>query len=340
MIKNYVGISRDHSGSMQSIARAAARDYNDTIGAIREQSEAEGQDTIISVVKFGNRVEREIVNSSVTVLKPMNESDYRANMGMTALIDSVGELIDLFEAVPDAADKDVSFLVMAITDGEENASSRYNWRTLADKMRKLQATDRWTFVFRVPRGYARKLANHGIPAGNILEWDQTEVGMQQSTVTTRDAFETYFKAKSSGQMSTDKFYTNVADLKPKELKKQLVDISSQVNLWQVAADSQIRPFCEAKLNGPMVKGAAFYQLTKTESEVQDYKQIAIRDKVSGAIYSGAAARDMLGLPQYGMAKVAPGDHGQYDIYIQSTSINRKLPAGTTMLYWPYAGVTK
>lgn len=340
MIKNYVGISRDHSGSMNSIRQAAARDYNATISGIREQTEAEGQDTIVSVVRFGSRVEREVVNSTITALQPMNENAYRSDMGMTSLLDSVGELIEMFEQVPDKNDPDVSFLVMAITDGEENQSRRFTWTSLASKIKQLQATDRWTFVFRVPRGYGRTLANYGIPAGNILEWDQTNAGMEQSTVVTRSAFEGYFKAKSAGVFSTDKFYTNVADLTPKELKKQLVDISSQVNLWQVTTDSQIRPFCEAILGAPMVKGAAFYQLTKTESEVQDYKQIAIRDKVSGAVYSGAAARDLLSLPQYGMAKVAPGDHGQYDIYIQSTSINRKLPAGTTLLYWPYAGVTK
>ena len=35
MKKSYYGISRDHSGSMRSLAKAAARDYNDNIAAIR-----------------------------------------------------------------------------------------------------------------------------------------------------------------------------------------------------------------------------------------------------------------------------------------------------------------
>lgn len=340
-MKNYIGISRDHSGSMQSITRAAARDYNETIGAIREQATDAGIDTIVSVVKFGSRVEREVTNSSVNAITPLAESAYRSDMGMTALIDSVGDLIEQFESAPDANDPNVTFLVMAITDGEENQSRKYSWSSLATKMKKLTATDRWSFIFRVPRGYARTLISRGVPEGNILEWDQTERGVAAATQATKAAFKGFYEELKTGKVkSTTRFYTNVADLTPKEIKKTLVDISSQVNLWQVSKDIQIRPFCEEKVGGPMVKGAAFYQLTKKEDEVQDYKQIAIRDKQSGAVYTGAAARDMLGLPQYGMAKVAPGDHGQYDIYIQSTSVNRKLPAGTTLLYWPYAGVTK
>jgi hypothetical protein len=260
---------------------------------------------------------------------------------MTALLDSVGDLITQFEAAPDANDPNVSFMVMAITDGEENASHTWNWHSLTEKIRSLQATDRWTFVFRVPKGYARRLVQHGIHAGNILEWDQTERGVQAATIATSGAFKQYYTNLKSGVKSTDKFYTDVANISVSEIKAALVDISSQVNVWNVPVTVAIKPFCEANLNGqPMTKGAAFYQLTKTEDEVQDYKQIAIREKTSGAVYTGPAARDMLGLPQYGMARVAPGDHGNYDIYIQSTSINRKLPKGTSLLYWPFAGVTK
>lgn len=348
-MKNYIGISRDHSASMQSLAKTAARDYNAVIATIKEEAEGAGQDTIVSVVKCGVNghqyaggvgVQREAINSSISVLKPLAESAYDTRGNGTPLWDSIGDLIEQFEAMPDANDSNVCFLVTAITDGEENRSNKWNSSRLMEKMRKLQATDRWTFVFRVPRGYARSLTNIGIPAGNILEWETTTQGLEISTTATREAFRGYYKGIASGTKSTDKFYTNIADLTPKQIKKALVDISTQVNLWSVDKDSAIKPFCEAKLGGSMVKGAAFYQLTKTESEVQDYKQIIIRDKKSGAVYTGGAARDMLGLPHQGMARVAPGDHGNYDVFLQSTSINRKLPAGTQLMYWPYAGITK
>lgn len=67
--------------------------------------------------------------------------------------------------------------------------------------------------------------------------------------------------------------------------------------------------------------------------MQDYKQIAIRDKKSGAVYSGYSARDLLGLPHTSEAKFAPGMHGQYEIVVQSTSFNRKLVKGTNLMIW-------
>lgn len=106
---------------------------------------------------------------------------------------------------------------------------------------------------------------------------------------------------------------------------------------------EIKPFAESRLFSntsasiPFLKGSAFYQLTKTEARVQDSKMIAIRDKINGRVYHGPAARDMIGLPHIGTVRLHPGDHGNYDIFIQSTSINRKLVAGTQVLYWPKVG---
>lgn len=344
-MKNYIGISRDHSGSMGSIARAAARDYNTTIEGVKQAALTEGIDTIVSVVKCGvgrnATVDQESVNSSISVLQPLNESHYKTDGGGTPLFDSVGELITMLESAPDAKNPDVTFLVMAITDGQENASRKWSGSSLARKIKELQGTDRWTFVFRVPSGYTRHLQQFGIPEGNILEWEQTIRGMEKSTTATTQAFTQFYSGLKSGVRSTTKFYTNLKDVDVKTIKATLRDISNEVSIWNTGNyDYMLRDFVESKLGGgqKLLKGAAFYQLVKTEGEVQDYKQIIIRDKATNAIYSGDAARDLLGLPHVGTVKVAPGDHGNYDIYIQSTSVNRRLPAGSQVLYWPNVGV--
>lgn len=346
-MKNYVGLSRDHSGSMGSIARPAARDYNSKITSIREASIANNQDTIVSVVECGygstDRVRRAIVNSSVTALTPLQESEYQADGRGTPLWDSVGELIEMFESVPDANDKDVSFLIMAITDGDENSSRKYSPSLLAQKIRQLEATDRWTFVFRVPRGSGGKIARTlGISEGNIQEWDQTSKGVEVAAKRDSEAFTEYFSARSKGVTSTRKFYTDLSTVTSKDIEVTLTDISKEVVLYPVSVGdngAEIRPFIESRLNGkPMLKGAGFYQLTKTEPTVQDHKKILIRDKTTQAIYFGAAARQMLGLPTYGDVRLAPGNHGNFDIFIQSTSVNRKLTKGTTLVYWENVGV--
>ncbi len=134
-MKNYIGISRDHSASMRPLVREAAKDYNSKIQAIREGAIQHNQDTIVSVVECGtghtSKVGRVVVNSNVTALQPIGS--YQANGQGTPLFDSVGELIEMFQSVPDYDSPDVSFLVMAITDGAENASRKYTGRTLSLK---------------------------------------------------------------------------------------------------------------------------------------------------------------------------------------------------------------
>lgn len=339
-MKNYVGISRDHSGSMRMIANAAARDYNDNISVIQSSALDNNIDTIVSVVKcgVGNRAENifESVNSNVQVLQPITQ--YIADGGATPLFDSVVKLIDVMESVPDADDISVSFLVMVITDGGDNYS-KITGKALGARIKKLQATDRWTFVFRVPRGESQSLINHGIPEGNVLEWDQTERGVQAASAATREAMQTFYADRASGKTSSKTFYSSLKDITKEEIAAALVDISSEVSIWPVGtkeAGNEIRDFVEKRLNNPMVKGTAFYQLNKTEKAVQDYKVIVVRDKTAGTVYSGDAARQMLGLPKVGDVRLKPGDHGDYIVYIQSTSTNRKVNEGTDVLYWPNA----
>lgn len=388
MIKNYIGISRDHSGSMASIARAAARDYNANIATIRSAATNNNIETLVSVVECGfgrtNRVRREWINENVSALQPINENVYSAHGTGTPLFDSVGELIEIFEAVQNSTPKttstdpytamgreelrqefrnagvsygklnnegmreklrslflhktdDVSFLVMVVTDGQENASIKWDAHSLAAKICNLQATDRWTFVFRVPRGYRLALARLGIPEGNILEWDQTERGVAAATVATEQAFTQYYSARSRGETMTKSFYTtDLSNVKSSTVKAKLVDISKDVQFFNVTDTDQIKPFIEQKTGRGYVAGTAFYQLTKKESEVQDYKQIALREKKSGKVYTGVEARNLLGLPHNGTVMVAPGNHGMYDLFIESTSVNRKLLPGTQVLYWASA----
>jgi hypothetical protein len=234
---------------------------------------------------------------------------------------------------------EVTFIVMATTDGQDTNGGA---EQLAREIRELQATDRWTFVFRVPRGYARDLVRMGIEPGNILEWDQTQRGVEASTASNTQAFNDFYTARSTGVRSSRTFYSNLKDVTVADVKNALQDISSEVNLWPVSSaenGQQIREVVEARLSGvKMLKGAAFYQLVKTEDKIQDYKLIAIRDKNSGAIYCGPEARDMMGLPRVGDARVAPQDHGTFDVFVQSTSVNRKVASGTQLLYWPGVGI--
>ncbi len=342
-MKNYIGISRDHSASMRMLSKAAANDYNETIKQIQQSATEHDIDTIVSVVKCGvgrgrGSVEREIVNSNVQVLKPIQPNQYIADGSSTPLFDSVGDLITQFENVPDASDPNVAFVIMVITDGEENSSTKWTGTSIGKKIKQLQATDRWTFVFRVPTGNKSQLMQYGIPEGNILEWDtSSERGLQSVSSVNTQAIKQFYTARSTGITSTGKFYADLSKVTLKEVKQNLVDVTGDFTSHYIQPNYdgwEIRTFVEQIIGKTYSKGCAYYQLSKSE-KVQASKQIAIRDKVTGKIYSGMAARNMLGLPAGSEVRLAPShtlqNGSQYEVFIQSSSVNRKLSGGTWLL---------
>jgi hypothetical protein len=329
-MKQYIGISRDHSGSMSHLKKAAMADYNNIVSALKTASDVNKIDTIVNVVSHQGSIKREVVNSSVNSLKPL--TNYPTPGTSTPLFDSVETLIDMLSAVPDAGDSDTTFLVMAVTDGQDN-SSKISARKLSELIRRFQMTDRWTFVFRVPRNESRSLASLGIPLGNIQEWDQTEYGLRAATEQTQDAITNYYKNVSRGIRSTGTFYADLSHVNRRTADATMENISKKVKIFPVNRRSEIENFIVQATGDFYKKGEAFYQLSKTEKAVQDYKVIAIRNKQTGAVYAGPNARVLLNLPDAGTVKLAPGDHGEWDIFIQSTSTNRVLLPGTSVLYW-------
>lgn len=333
--KNYISLANDHSGSMWNLTAAALKDYNTNIVAIREAATREMQDTIVSVTGFASRVTRELTVSNPHVLKPM---EYWPAQGGTALYDAIADQIQMHLALPDAHQPNVSFLLMITTDGGE-ASSNISKEALATMIKKVMETDRWTFVLRVPKGQKthHQITGLGIPADNIQEWETTSAGMAASTAVNTAAVDTFFVARSAGRKSSSSFYTNTAEVNLAVLKEvpakavKLYVVDDQFNgKW-------ISDFILSKRQ-QYLKGSAFFQLTKTEPKVAQDKLILIREDTTGKFYAGAEARQMIGMPAFGNARLHPGDHKGFDIFIQSKSWNRHLVAGTGVAYWEAQGV--
>jgi len=334
--KTYIVFLNDESGSMHSLTSAAIKDYNAIIDGVKTSATKHEQDTIVSSFAFGQgEVRRKVVNSNPHVLKPLTV--WTASGG-TPGREAIKEAINLLKAMPDYNSPDVAFAVFTTTDGEFDGD-RYggiSTAALAGEISDLSRSGRWTFVFRVPEGGSRHLSGLGIPAGNIQEWETTAAGLERSTAQTAQAVDTFFATRASGQKSSTVFYANAAAVDTSKLK----DISKAVSLYVVDSwdnGIQIRDFI-LKKRMKYLKGSAFYQLTKTEARVSPSKMIAIRDRVTGKVYAGKEARDMLGLSSVNNIRLHPGDHGNYDLFIQSESVNRKLVGGTGVLYWEEIGV--
>lgn len=336
--KNYIGFVNDHSGSMSSLRKAAISDYNANISAIKHAASAEMLDTVVSVVgiglgRRGDEAIRQVVISNPHVLREVSEWECPGN---TPLYDGIGNMVQLFNSLPDAQEDHVSFLVMITTDGGENGSVHYNKASITKLIEEKQAKGNWTFVFRIPKGNRHHVSALGVPPDNIQEWETTSAGMAASSIQTQAAMTGYFAARASGASGSSSFYANTAQVNVAALQ----EINpKEVSLYVVPTEDngiQIQSFI-LRHRQKYLKGAAFYQLTKTESRVGPEKQILIRDRQTGKFFGGKEARQMLGLPSNQNTRLHPGDHGNFDLFIQSESINRKLVGGTGVAYMAKLG---
>lgn len=129
-------------------------------------------------------------------------------------------------------------------------------------------------------------------------------------------------ATLSGRSVSEKF---------KHTPKSLLAVApGRFQILYVERDVSIRDFVEENAL-TFKKGKGFYEFTKTEL-IQEGKEVVLRDKVTGDMFTGEHARKLIGLNPGERAKVKPAYLEEFDVFVQSTSYNRKLIGGTRFLY--------
>jgi len=102
-------------------------------------------------------------------------------------------------------------------------------------------------------------------------------------------------------------------------------------IFTVNQEEEIRPFVEGKTKKPYVQGSAYYLLTKRE-KIQEGKELLLQDRATTQVFGDSQRiRQQLGLPTAGDIRVNPGNHANWNLFVQSTSVNRKLVRGSKVL---------
>ena len=324
---NHIALVLDASSSMSPHARELIKVADNQIAYLAQRSKELDQETRITVYSFSNANNIKCLIYDKDVLRmPSISSLYQAN-GMTALIDASVLALDDLALTPEKYGEH-AFLIYVLTDGQEN-SSRTSPHTLSEKINRL--ADNWTIATFVPdQSGVFEAKKFGFPKENISVWDATSSkGVAEAGEKIRQTTETFMQNRKLGIRGSKNLFTlNTASV------QQVVNSSSlnklhagQFRMLDVEQDGRIDEFIEAKLRRPYSLGEAYYQLMKPEI-IQVGKKVAIW--YNNYVYTGKEARDLIGLPDYNI-KVKPADYPGYEIFIQSTSLNRKLIAGTRVL---------
>lgn len=333
----------DESGSIGSsgLTRALTKQLHAQARGIIEAVKAENakgqvdQSVTATLVTFGSP---STMSYTKFVRQPMERIlDYTTSShGGTPLFDAVADAINSMQSYERGlkADEDESFVLNVVTDGEEAHSQRYSAQSLAQLFQEKIGTDRWTFAWQLPRNSVSNFARRfGFPEQSCLGWDQTEQGVERATQATVNATSAYMTSRSAGVRSTKTYFApDAANLAKAEVKAQLTEIpAANIKAIEVEKETDISTLIsDAGL--PFVAGAGYYLLTKKE-KIHAHKSLILVPRGEKKYFVGKEdARGMLGLPTTGEVYVEPGNHGDWLIYVQSTSNNRKLVRGTKLLY--------
>jgi len=324
---NHIAVVLDASGSMQHLTDEVIKVFDAQIQNLAQRSKETNQETRVSVYTF-SQFKTECIAYDLDVLRlPSIASDYRPDGG-TPLIDATFKSIEDLEKTATLYG-DHAFLIFVLTDGQENQSTK----TASELARKIKSLpDNWTLGVFVPDALGVSEAKKfGFPAENIKQWSTDSKGIQEVGNVMRDVTNSYMAARATGVRGTKSLFTlDATKLSATQIKQNLVELKDGVDykILNVHKEAVIKPFVESwKL--PFRQGAAYYELMKPET-IQSGKQVAVQDKISGKIYAGLEARQLLGLPSHEV-KVNPATHGKFRVFVQSTSTNRKLVGGTQLL---------
>ena len=260
---------------------------------------------------------------------------FRPN-GSTALNDAVRDAIKFLEdtEIRDTAETDDwGYLVVVLTDGEENCSYA-SGEELEKLISAKQKTGHWTFAFMVPKGNEARVARTlKVPRNNVTGWDQTQEGLNAVSTANMMGTSHYLQERSAGNKAISNYFrTDLTGFDP--VKNKLLDVTSNFKKYTVEKETDITSFYQYKTGLPYnpADGRCFYQLTKKEL-VQPQKQILVRHKINKNVYGGDVRKALKMAPATNgvNVKVEPGNHMEYDIFIQSTSPNRKLVRGSDVL---------
>lgn len=326
---NHIALVLDASSSIEQrgLTKAIIKVADDQVAYLARRSQELGQETRISVYTFADLTSCLIWD--MDALRLPSIADLYQPYGNTALIDatlkSQEDLARIWEGYGDHA-----FLTYILTDGEENRSK--NHPSALTRMLASQPSH-WTIAVLVPnmtgKHEAKKL---GFPAENIAVWDATTAhGVAEAGSVIRRATDAYMTARTSGVRGTRTLFSTGADA----VNSQTVAAAgltplpmSAFRIVPVPAEAYIREFVEG-CGLRYELGKAFYELTKPET-IQPRKDVAIVEKRTDKVYVGREAREIVGLPDMEV-RVKPDRNPDYTIFIQSTSVNRKLMPGTKLL---------
>lgn len=358
---NHVALVIDRSRSIRDygLTDSVIKVVDAQVAWLAKLAKDTGQETRISVYTFYYQSVECIAFDIDASHLPSLRGHYFPDGGTPMISGTLQAIADLKKTAQMYGDH--GFLVFVITDGEENTSHMSTpYGTPQILTKELGALpDNWTVGALVPDFRCKMRAEgFGFPKGNIAIWDTSGAqGVEEMGEEIKAATSSYFDQRAAGTRGTRSLFSTVqakavkqedvdaAALKPVDPTDFMiipVALSSSSKLEiKIPARSktkknpdgikhvEIQPFVE-ETGRKYVTGLAYYRLTKPEKYAYG-KGVALVHRTTRKVYRGPECEKIIGLDSSTTRIKPPLDIDEYEIYVRSTSLNRQIEVGGSVL---------
>jgi len=196
----------DQSGSMSGSEGATIEGFNSQLNTLKNLKKANPeQEFVVSVTYFEDEVMDIIKFAPIEQVESLSRENYKPG-GLTALLDAVGgSIYRIQQTFSQEIKEDKATVVMVIlTDGGENASKYYTHNLVAERIKELDATGKWTFSFLGADLDATNSSDRlNIRRENVVSFSKSNYSSMMKQVS--ESISKYTSRKSKGQIINNLF---------------------------------------------------------------------------------------------------------------------------------------
>ena len=187
----------DESGSMESIKHPTINDFNELIQSIKHSlKETPEIDQWVSFYSFnGSGITGHLPLVHASHLTYLSDEKYRPD-NSTPLYDAIGMSVNSLRTSIEN-EKNYQVLVTILTDGEENASKEYNFRSISALIADLK-TKGWVFTYIGANHDVEKTAV-SININNYMRFQASEEGTKEMYSKNMSSRRSYIDKLKSGR---------------------------------------------------------------------------------------------------------------------------------------------
>jgi uncharacterized protein YegL len=203
--KTVVAIVLDKSGSMFGTREQTVTGYNEYVQQIKQN--AKGLPTEVCLLTFNGEIYEHLWLEPAEKLEEASVESYQPT-GSTAFYDALNYTINKLGKTG-YDDATTSYLLIMISDGEENASVHTELPALKEHVESLENKDNWTITY---MGCSKKALERvsqatGIKTQNMASWSNaTPAQASFAYLSSAQMVNKYMCARGSGMKKMDNFY--------------------------------------------------------------------------------------------------------------------------------------